>query len=102
MLVFSFLGEISRALISPAIFWLQRNEGRNLLAMPKFMRSLFAELALLDQDEGADAFLHETLAFARHRGIARERVQRLARDAAHFLSVYVSNRMGPFLSLIHI
>ncbi len=96
MLVFSFLGEISRALISPAIFWLQRNEGRNLLAMPKFMRSLFAELALLDQDEGADAFLHETLAFARHRGIARERVQRLARDAAHFLSVYVSNRMGPF------
>ena len=57
MLVFSFLGEISRALISPAIFWLQRNEGRNLLAMPKFMRSLFAELALLDQGEGADAFL---------------------------------------------
>ena len=52
--------------------------------------------SLLDQDEGADAFLHETLAFARHRGIARERVQRLARDAAHFLSVYVSNRMGPF------
>ena len=50
MLVFSFLSEVSRAIVSPAIYWMQQNEGRNLLEMPAFLREHFARLAELAAD----------------------------------------------------
>ena len=94
MLVFSFLSEVSRAIVSPAIYWMQQNEGRNLLEMPGFLREHFASLAELATD--ARAFLPDTAAFVESRGMDDDLFLRLASRASSLLAAYDANRLGAF------
>ena len=94
MLVFSFLSEVSRAIVSPAIYWMQQNEGRNLLEMPAFLREHFARLAELATD--ARAFLPDTAAFVESSGMGDDLFLDLASRASPLLAAYGANRLGAF------
>ena len=84
------LAEASRAVITPAIFWLQEKDGRRMLEFPEYLRIVLARLTTLASD-GLDAF-PENVAFARSVGVSVEDVQDRIRLAAEIISAYIINR----------
>ena len=86
------VAEAGRAIVTPAIHWLEEKDGRRLLEFPAYLRRVLSRLAALSDGQVDD--FPETCAYAKSAGIGLDVVRDRLGLAAKILSSYIINRIG--------